>query len=130
MLSKMTKYIDVIVPRGGKGLVDKVQKFSKVHVIGHLEGICHIYVDDKSKLDIAKKVILNEKLRRTSICGAVETLLLNEKIIKSHGLQIINSLLEKNCEVLVDKKINKYFNYKLKLAKEKDWSTEYLDKKI
>ena len=54
MLSKMTKYIDVIVPRGGKGLVDKVQKFSKVHVIGHLEGICHIYVDDKSKLDIAK----------------------------------------------------------------------------
>ena len=130
MLSKMTKYIDVIVPRGGKGLVDKVQKFSKVHVIGHLEGICHIYVDDKSKLDIAKKVILNAKLRRTSICGAVETLLLNEKIIKSHGLQIINSLLEKNCEVLVDKKINKYFNYKLKLAKEKDWSTEYLDKKI
>ena len=130
MLSKMTKYIDVIVPRGGKGLVDKVQKFSKVHVIGHLEGICHIYVDDKSKLDIAKKVILNAKLRRTSICGAVETLLLNEKIIKSHGLQIINSLLEKKCEVLVDKKINKYFNYKLKLAKEKDWSTEYLDKKI
>ena len=99
-------------------------------MIGHLEGIFHIYVDDKSKLDIAKKVILNAKLRRTSICGAVETLLLNEKIIKSHGLQIINSLLEKNCEVLVDKKINKYFNYKLKLAKEKDWSTEYLDKKI
>ena len=70
LLSKMSKYIDVIVPRGGKGLVAKVQKYSNVHVIGHLEGICHIYLDNEINLNNAVKVILNAKLRRTSICGA------------------------------------------------------------
>ena len=73
MLSKMSKYIDVIVPRGGKGLVSKVQKFSNVHVIGHLEGLCHIFVDKSANLEMAKKIIINAKMRRTSICGAVET---------------------------------------------------------
>ena len=85
LLSKMNKYIDVIVPRGGKGLVEKVQKFSNIHVIGHLEGICHIYVDKSSNLEIAKKLIINAKMRRTSICGAVETLLIEEKALKSHA---------------------------------------------
>ena len=70
----MNKYIDVIVPRGGKGLVEKVQKLSNIHVIGHLEGLCHIYVDKNSNLEMAKKIIINAKMRRTSICGAVETL--------------------------------------------------------
>ena len=75
----MSNYIDVIVPRGGKGLVEKVKKFSNVNVIGHLEGNCHVYVDKDSKIEMAKKLVLNSKMRRTSICGAAETLLINEK---------------------------------------------------
>jgi len=130
LLSKMNKYIDVIVPRGGKNLVKKIQQLSNVHVIGHLEGLCHIYVDKESSLKMAKKIILNAKMRRTSICGALETLLLNEKIIKSHGVDIIKSLIASRCEVRVDKKINKLFKNRLKLAKEIDWKTEYLDAKI
>ena len=127
LLSKMSAYIDVIVPRGGKGLVAKVQKFSNVHVIGHLEGICHIYVDKTANINESKKIIINAKMRRTSICGAVETLLIEEKAINSHGKEIINSLISSGCEVRVDNKINKLFKGKLKKAKEKDWKTEYLD---
>jgi glutamate-5-semialdehyde dehydrogenase len=127
MLSKMTDYIDVIVPRGGKGLVAKVQKFSNVHVIGHLEGICHIYLDESANIKMAKKLIINAKMRRTSICGAVETLLIDEKAIKSHAREIIQSLIRSGCEVRVDNRINKLFKDKLKKAKEKDWETEYLD---
>ena len=85
MLSKMSAYIDVIVPRGGKGLVARVQKFSNVHVIGHLEGLCHIYLDKSASIDMAKKLIINAKMRRTSIYGAVETLLIDEKAINSHA---------------------------------------------
>ena len=130
LLSKMSNYIDVIVPRGGKGLVAKVQKYSNIHVIGHLEGICHVYLDKKSNLNNAIKVILNAKMRRTSICGALETLLINEKILKTKGVKVINSLINNGCEVVVDKKINKFFNNNLKLAKELDWKTEYLDAKL
>jgi len=130
LLSKMSKYIDVIVPRGGKGLVSKVQKLSNVHVIGHLEGLCHIYVDKNSDLNMAKKIIINAKMRRTSICGAVETLLINEKILNTHAKEIVNSLINSGCEVRVDKKINEIFRNKLKIAKEVDWKTEYLDAKI
>jgi len=130
LLSKMTNYIDVIVPRGGKGLVEKVQKYSKVHVIGHLEGLCHIYVDNKSSSEMAANIILNAKMRRTSICGAVETVLINEKCLKTHAQPIIKKLISAKCEVLVDKKINKVFKNKLKLAKEIDWKTEYLDAKL
>jgi len=130
LLSKMNKYIDVIVPRGGKGLVQKVQKLSNVHVIGHLEGLCHIYVDKNSNLNMAKKIIINSKMRRTGICGAVETLLINEKTLNTHAKEIIKSLMNSGCEVLVDSKINKIFNNKLKSAKEIDWTTEYLDAKI
>jgi glutamate-5-semialdehyde dehydrogenase len=127
LLSKMGNYIDVIVPRGGKGLISKVQKFSTVHVIGHLEGLCHIFVDESANLSMAKKIIVNAKMRRTSICGAVETLLIEEKALKSHAKEIVNALIESGCEVRVDNKINKLFKNKLKLAKEKDWKTEYLD---
>ncbi|MDC1096597.1 glutamate-5-semialdehyde dehydrogenase [Pelagibacteraceae bacterium] len=130
MLSSMTKFIDVIVPRGGKGLVSKVQKYSRVPVIGHLEGVCHIYVDKKSNLNMAQKIIINSKLRRTSICGAVETLLINAKVLKNYGVPIIKNLVSRGCEVIVDKKINKLFNNKLKFAKESDWKKEYLDAKI
>jgi len=127
LLSKMSKYIDVIVPRGGKGLVSKVQKFSNIHVIGHLEGLCHIFIDKSANLNMAKKIIINAKMRRTSICGAVETLLIEEKALNTHAKEIINSLINSGCEVRVDNKINKIFKNKLKLAKEKDWRTEYLD---
>ena len=130
LLSKMNRYIDVIVPRGGKGLVAKVQKYSNIHVIGHLEGLCHIYLDKESDLNNAIKIILNAKMRRTSICGALETLLINEKILKSKGVKVINSLIKNGCEVIVDKKINKFFDNNLKLAKELDWRTEYLDAKL
>ncbi len=127
LLSKMSSYIDVIVPRGGKGLVAKVQKFSNIHVIGHLEGLCHIYLEKSSKLNMAKKIIVNAKMRRTSICGAVETLLIEEKALNSHAKEVINALIESGCEVRVDSKINKLFKNKLKVATEKDWKTEYLD---
>ena len=127
LLSKMNNYIDVIVPRGGKRLISKVQKFSNVHVIGHLEGLCHIFLDNSANLNMAKKIIINAKMRRTSICGAVETLLIQENALKTHAKEIINALIESGCEVRVDNKINKLFQNKLKSAKEKDWSTEYLD---
>ena len=127
LLSKMSAYIDVIVPRGGKGLVAKVQKFSNVHVIGHLEGLCHIYVDKTASIKIARNLIINAKMRRTSICGAVETLLIEEKALSSHAKEIIDALLNSGCEVRADKKINKLFKGKLKKTTEKDWNTEYLD---
>ncbi len=127
LLSKMSDYIDVMVPRGGKGLVAKVQKFSNIQTIGHLEGICHIYIDKSASLKMAKKIIVNAKMRRTSICGAAETLLIEEKALKSHAIEIIKSLKKSGCEVRVDKKINKLFKNNLKLAREKDWKTEYLD---
>ncbi len=127
LLSNMSAYIDVIVPRGGKGLVAKVQKFSNVHVIGHLEGLCHIYVDKSANIKMAKNLIVNAKMRRTSICGAVETLLIEEKALSSHGKEIINALLNSGCEVRADRKVNKLFRGKLKKTVEKDWKTEYLD---
>jgi len=130
LLSNMSKYIDVIVPRGGKELVKKVQQLSRVHVIGHLEGLCHIYVDKDANTSMATKIVANAKMRRTSICGAVETLLLDSKSIKKHASSIINKLTSLGCEVVVDKKINQFFKNKYKLAKEIDWKTEYLDAKI
>ena len=130
LLSSMTNFIDVIIPRGGKNLVKKVQKFSKVQVIGHLEGLCHIYVDKDANLSAAKKIIVNAKMRRTSICGALETLLIHSKCLKSHGVPIIKKLISSGCEVLVDKKINKIFKNKLELAKKIDWETEYLSPKV
>ena len=123
----MSDYIDVIVPRGGKGLVAKVQKFSNVHVIGHLEGICHMYLDKSANIQMAKKLIVNAKMRRTSICGALETLLIDAKAINSHAKYIIQALINAGCEVRVDSKINRLFKNKLKKTIEKDWSTEYLD---
>ena len=130
LLSSMSNYIDVIVPRGGKGLVEKVKKFSNIHVIGHLEGLCHIYLDKSSNIKTAKKIIINAKMRRTSICGALETLLIDEKALNSHGKIIVESLIASGCEVYVDKNINRLFKNKLKKAKEVDWKTEYLDSKL
>jgi len=130
LLSSMSTYIDVIVPRGGKELVKKVQQLSRINVIGHLEGLCHIYVDKDADTKMATKIISNAKMRRTTICGAVETLLIDSRSLKKHALPIIDKLTSLGCEVVVDKKINQLFKNKFKIAKEVDWKTEYLDAKI
>ena len=130
ILSKMKKYIDIIIPRGGKNLVKKVQKLSSVPFIGHLEGICHTYIDKNANLDMALKVLINAKLRNTAICGATETVLLHEKIVKKFSKKIIKSLEIDGCKVFADKKIRKIYKGKSKLATEKNWSTEYLSSKI
>ena len=129
MLSKMEKYIDIIIPRGGKGLVKKVLDLSNVPTIGHLEGLCHIFLDKKFKISNAINLILNSKLRRTSICGATETLLIHKSANKKFVIEILNKLNDAGCKIVADKNIIKIFP-KAKLAKEKDWSTEYLDAKI
>jgi len=130
MLSKMKIYIDVIIPRGGKNLVKRVQDFSKVPIIGHLEGLCHTYVDKDAQLKTAINVIYNAKLRNTSICGATETILLHKKIVKKFCNPILKKLENNNCKIIGDKNIKKYFEGKLYDAKEKDWSTEYLAEKV
>jgi len=126
MLSKMKDYIDVIIPRGGKDLVKRVQEFSKIPIIGHLEGLCHTYVDKEAELKMAIDIIYNAKLRNTSICGATETILLHEKIVKKFCNPILRKLEENNCKIYGDRFLNKHYNGKIHIAKEKDWSTEYL----
>jgi glutamate-5-semialdehyde dehydrogenase len=126
MLSKMQKYIDVIIPRGGKNLVKKVQEFSKVPIIGHLEGLCHTFIDKDAELNMASKIVYNAKLRNTSICGATETILMHKKIVKKFCNPILKKLEDKNCKIYGDNTLKKYYTGKLFSAKEKDWSTEYL----
>ena len=129
MLSKMNKYIDVIIPRGGKNLVKKVQNLSSVPVIGHLEGMCHTYIDKDANLKMAKKVTINAKLRNTSICGATETLLIHKK--NSKFVSEILNILEKNeCIIYADKNIKKIYKGKVKIANNKTWSKEFLSAKI
>tara|TARA_B100001250_G_scaffold391526_1_gene392497 strand:- start:3246 stop:4493 length:1248 start_codon:yes stop_codon:yes gene_type:complete len=129
MLSKMNSYIDVIIPRGGKNLVKKVQDLSSVPVIGHLEGICHTYIDKDINLNMAKKIVVNAKLRNTSICGATETLLIHKKNLKFIN-DILNELTKKGCVVYADRKVKKMYKGKSKLADAKVWSTEFLSAKI
>ena len=126
MLSEMSNYIDVIIPRGGKGLVKKVQDKAKIPVIGHLDGICHVYVDEYADKEKAENVVYNSKLRRTGICGAAETLLIHEKCLDSHLPSIIKILKDGGCEIRCDKIINQIYPDLIE-AKEIDWNTEYLD---
>ena len=126
MLSKMKKYIDVIIPRGGKNLVKRVQEFSVVPIIGHLEGLCHTFVDKDAELNMASNIIYNAKLRNTAICGATETILLHEKIVKKFCNPILKKLEDENCKIYGDNILRKYYKGKVYPAKEKDWSTEYL----
>ena len=130
ILSKMSKYIDVIIPRGGKSLVKKVQALSTVPIIGHLEGICHTYIDKEANINLAKKIVHNAKLRNTSICGATETILIHESSLKKYVNPILKKLEENNCIIYADKKIKKIFKGKSKIASEKDWSKEYLSAKV
>ena len=126
MLSKMKDFIDVIIPRGGKTLVKRIQEFSNIPIIGHLEGICHTFIDKDAELKMATNIIYNAKLRNTSICGATETILLHEKIVKKFCNPILKKLEENNCKIYGDRFLKKFYNGKISLAKEKDWSTEYL----
>jgi glutamate-5-semialdehyde dehydrogenase len=126
MLSKMKKYIDVIIPRGGKKLVKRVQEFSVVPIIGHLEGLCHTFVDKDAELNMASDIIYNAKLRNTAICGATETILLHEKIVKKFCNPILKKLEDENCKIYGDNILKKYYKGKVYPAKEKNWSTEYL----
>jgi len=126
ILTKMSRFIDVIIPRGGKGLVKKVQDLSTVPTIGHLEGICHSYVDKDANPKIAQNVVYNAKLRNTAICGATETILLHKQIIKKIGNSILKSLEESGCKIIGDSKIMKSYKGNVKKASNKDWSKEYL----
>ena len=126
ILTKMNNYIDVIIPRGGKNLVKKVQNLSKIPTIGHLEGVCHSYVDKDANPKIAKKIINNAKLRNTAICGATETILFHEKILKKLGSEIIKNLEKNGCKIIGDNKVRKFYNRKIQKASPKDWSKEYL----
>ncbi len=122
----MTDYIDVIVPRGGKPLIERVQKEAKVPVFAHLQGICHTYVDGAADPDMARDIVLNAKMRRTSICGATETLLIDKEAVTTHLPRILDALTEAGCEIRGDETIQKA-DGRVKPADEVDWDTEYLD---
>ena len=126
LLTQMRKYIDVIIPRGGKNLVKKVQELSKIPTIGHLEGVCHSYIDKDANLNIAKKITYNAKLRNTAICGATETILIHEKIIKKFCNPVLGNLEKNGCKIIGDNKIRKLYKGKIWPASINDWSKEYL----
>lgn len=126
MLSSMTEYIDVVVPRGGKSLVARVQEEARVPVIGHLEGVCHVYVDRDAVFEMAVEIVINSKLRRTGVCGSAETLLVDAGCVATHLAPIIKALLDNGCQVRGDEIVQKV-DYRVKPATEQDWYTEYLD---
>ncbi|MCP5432335.1 MAG: glutamate-5-semialdehyde dehydrogenase [Alphaproteobacteria bacterium] len=126
MLSGMTEFIDVIVPRGGKSLVARVQEEARVPVLAHLEGICHVYVDGAADLAMARAVTLDAKMRRTGICGAAETLLVDRAVADSHLVPILSDLAAAGCEIRGDEEVARRFPA-AKPASEEDWRTEYLD---
>ncbi|MAR64195.1 MAG: glutamate-5-semialdehyde dehydrogenase [Rickettsiales bacterium] len=126
-LLKMDDYVDVLIPRGGRSLIERVLKDSKIHVIRHLDGICHTYIHKSAQRKIASDVTVNAKMRRPGICGATETILIDKDILQSHLPQIISSLEKYGCLIKGDKDVLKISD-SVKKALEKDWSTEYLDK--
>ena len=126
-LLKMDDYVDVLIPRGGRSLIERVLKDSKIHVIRHLDGICHTYIHKSAQRKIASEVTVNAKMRRPGICGATETILIDKDILQSHLPQIISSLEKYGCLIKGDKDVLKISD-SVKKALEKDWSTEYLDK--
>jgi glutamate-5-semialdehyde dehydrogenase len=126
LLSSMTDYIDVVVPRGGKSLVARVQQEARVPVIGHLEGVCHVFVDREADLTMARQIVKNAKLRRTGVCGSAETLLVDAACAATHLAPVIKDLLEAGCEVRGDAAVQAV-DARVKAATEQDWYTEYLD---
>jgi glutamate-5-semialdehyde dehydrogenase len=126
MLAGLHGAIDVIVPRGGKDLVGRVQTEARVPVFAHLEGVCHVYVDGKAKLPMAKSIVLNAKMRRTGVCGAAETLLIDRAGAPKLLKPLIAMLLDAGCEVRGDSSV-RAADPRVKPASEADWRTEYLD---
>jgi len=126
LLSSMTEFIDVVVPRGGKSLVARVQQEARVPVIGHLEGVCHVYVDAQADLAMARAIVTNAKLRRTGVCGSAETLLVDAACAATHLAPMVKDLLDAGCEVRGDAATQKV-DARVKAATEQDWYTEYLD---
>lgn len=126
LLSAMQSYVDVIVPRGGKSLIARVQADARVPVIGHLEGICHVYVHASADVDKARDVVLNAKMRRTGICGAAETLLIDEACLDTHWAAIADALIDSGCEIRGDQRICA-LDSRAVAATDEDWDTEYLD---
>jgi glutamate-5-semialdehyde dehydrogenase len=126
MLSGLDGNIDVIVPRGGKSLVQRVQSEARVPVFAHLEGVCHVYIDKAASLDMAKKIVLNAKMRRTGVCGAAETLLVDRAAATKFLKPLVEMLIDAGCEIRGDKP-TLAVDKRVKPATEEDWSTEYLD---
>ncbi len=126
LLSSMGSTIDVVVPRGGKNLIKRVQKEARVPVIGHLEGICHVYLHESADPDMARNIVLNAKMRRTGICGAAETVLVDQKAAALLIPAVVDSLIEAGCEVRGDDRVRELAS-ETRPANEKDWTTEYLD---
>jgi glutamate-5-semialdehyde dehydrogenase len=126
MLNGLDGNIDVIVPRGGKSLVGRVQAETRVPVFAHLEGVCHVYVDKAAALDMAKHIVLNAKMRRTGVCGAAETLLVDRAAAQTHLKPLIDMLIDAGCEIRGDKDVQA-IDKRVKPVSEEDWGTEYLD---
>jgi len=126
LLSSMTDYIDVVVPRGGKSLVARVQQEARVPVIGHLEGVCHVFVDRDADLGMARAIVKNAKLRRTGVCGSAETVLIDAACAATHLAPVIRDLLDAGCEVRGDAAVQAV-DPRVLAATEQDWYTEYLD---
>jgi glutamate-5-semialdehyde dehydrogenase len=126
MLEGLNGAVDLIIPRGGKGLTGRVINEARVPVLAHLEGLCHVYIHAAADLDTARDIALNAKMRRTSVCGAAETLLLDRSLLKSHGVPILEDLVKAGCEIRGDEEVRGVFPA-AKAATEEDWKTEYLD---
>jgi glutamate-5-semialdehyde dehydrogenase len=126
MLAEMRRHIDVIVPRGGKQLIARVQEEARVPVIGHLEGVCHVFVERGANLEMARAIALNAKMRRTGVCGAAETLLVDRGCADTHLGPLVEALLDAGCEVRGDAAAARV-DARVKSAAEQDWYTEYLD---
>ncbi|RTM01385.1 MAG: glutamate-5-semialdehyde dehydrogenase [Hyphomicrobiales bacterium] len=126
MLKGLSGNLDVIIPRGGKSLVGRVQNETRVPVFAHLEGICHLYVDRSAKLDMAVKIAVNAKMRRTGVCGAAETLLVDRAVASTHLVPILDALRAAGCEIHADAEVMKAFA-DASPATDADWVTEYLD---
>jgi glutamate-5-semialdehyde dehydrogenase len=126
LLSSMQSYVDVIIPRGGRNLIERVQTDARVPVIGHLEGICHVYVHESADIDKARDVVVNAKMRRTGICGAAETLLIDKSCLDTHWSAVADALIDAGCEIRGDATICAR-DERAKPATDVDWDTEYLD---
>ena len=126
MLAEMRPHIDVIVPRGGKQLIARVQEEARVPVIGHLEGVCHVFVERAANLEMARAIVLNAKMRRTGVCGAAETLLVDRRCADTHLAPLVKALLDAGCEVRGDTDAARV-DERVRNAVEQDWYTEYLD---